>query len=72
MTIDDKADYSNKKGILSVYIPILYQKAGRQFAVMAIGQGGEIYVFNDVDENPVTVTCSIDVSGYAFDLIYKD
>ena len=72
MTVNDKADYTNKKGLLSLYIPKEYQKAGRIFAITALDQNSRIHIYNDIYNNPETVTANIDIDGYAFDLIYKD
>lgn len=72
MTINDKADYTNKNGILCLYIPYEYRKAGRLFTMTALDGNGTVHVFNDLDNNPDTITSSINFNGYAFDLLYKD
>ena len=72
ITVNDKADYSNKKGVLSLYIPREFQKNGRTFAITALDEKGKVHLFSDIDTSPETITCNIDINGYAFDLIYKD
>ena len=68
----NKVDYTLKKGVLCLDIPPQYQKAGRTFAIAAIDKTGKVHIFNDTDTNPATITCNIDIEGFAFDLIYKD
>ena len=72
MIFKNKVDYTLKKGVLCLDIPPQYQKAGRTFAITAIDKAGKVHIFNDTDTNPATITCNIDIEGFAFDLIYKD
>lgn len=57
---------------MSLYVPVKFQKAGRIFAIMGINKEGKAQIFQDTDSNPNTVTVSLNIEGYAFDLIYKD
>lgn len=72
MTINDKADYSLKKGTLSFKIPSQYLKAGRKFAILGLDKNGKVRLFNDIDTKADTITVNLDIEGYAFDLIYTD
>lgn len=72
MTVNDKADYTLKKGILSFKIPSQYLKAGRKFAILGIDKNGKVKMFPDIDTKDDTITVNIDIEGYAFDLIYFD
>jgi len=72
MTVNDKADYTLKKGILSFKIPSQYLKAGRKFAILGIDKNGKVKMFPDIDTKDDTITMNIDIEGYAFDLIYFD
>nr|MCR5301231.1 hypothetical protein [Lachnospiraceae bacterium] len=72
MTVNDKADYSLKKGTLSFSIPTQYLRAGRKFAILGIDKNGNVKVFNDIDLKADTITVNLDIEGYAFDLIYSD
>ena len=72
MAINGKVDYTPKNGALTIIIPKEYRKAGRTFAVMALDKNGRAWVYADTDNNPNTVTATINVEGYAFALIYKD
>lgn len=72
MTVNDKADYSLKKGTLSFGIPTQYQKAGRKYAILGLDKNRKVKVFNDIDLKPDTITVNLDIEGYAFDLIYSD
>ena len=72
ITVDSNADYTFKNGILTLYIPAQYQKAGRQFAIMGIDQSGKVETFPDTDTSEATVTVNLSLSGYALDLVYKD
>ena len=65
-------EVSLKKGTLTLFIPTEYQKAGRQFAIIALEKGGRTIVLYDTDTNPRTVTVELNHTGYAFSLIYKD
>ena len=31
-----------------------------------------VHIFDDKGDNPATITCNIDIDGFAFDLIYMD
>ncbi|MCR5235463.1 MAG: hypothetical protein K6E53_16400 [Lachnospiraceae bacterium] len=72
MTVNDKADYSLKKGTLSFRIPSQYLKAGRKFAILGIDKNGNVKLFSDIDINADTITVNLFIEGYAFDLIYSD
>ncbi len=72
MAINGKVDYTLKNGVLTIIIPKEFQKAGRTFAIMALDKNGRAWVYADTDNNPNTVTATINVEGYAFALIYKD
>ena len=72
ITVNDKDDYTRKRGVLCMYIPTEYQKTERTFAVTGIDDRGKVRIFRDLDTKPATVTCDIDIEGYAFDLIYKE
>ncbi len=72
MTINGVSDNSLKDGILKIHIPGPCQKAGRQFAVLAIDKNGRIHVYQDADPQANVFSAKLDVEGYAFDLIYFD
>ena len=72
MTVDDKADYSLKKGALSFPIPSQYRSPGRQFQIMGLDEKGGVHYFPDTDSDPDTLTVRLELKGYAFDLIYTD
>ena len=72
LIINNKVDYTLKKGTLCLNIPPEYQKTGRIFALTALDTNGNVHIFNDLDDNPATITCNVDIDGFAFDLIYKD
>lgn len=72
MTQKDNADYTLKKGTLSFRIPSQYLKDGRKFAILGIDQNGNVKTFPDTDTEADTITVSLYVEGYAFDLIYFD
>ena len=61
-----------KNGTLQLYIPGQYQKAGRQYAVMAMDKNGVVHIYQDTDALPFVFTSPINFEGYAFNLIYKD
>ena len=63
---------SLKNGTLKLYIPTEYQKAGRQFAIIAMDKNGKTYLLTDTDTDPGTVTVNVSFEGYAMELIYKD
>ncbi len=72
MTVNDKADYSPRKGSLSFRIPSQYQSAGRKFAILGLDKTGTVKMFTDRDLRADFITVNIDIEGYAFDLIYTD
>ena len=72
MIVNGKTDYTVKKGVLCLNIPAEYQKAGRTFMITALDTNGKVHIYNDLDDNPATITCNIDIDGYAFDLIYRE
>ena len=72
MSINDKTDYTPKKGIMTFYVPEQYLKTNRQYAILAIDKNGQVHMFADTDHIPNSVTVNLNVEGYAFDLIYKD
>lgn len=72
MTVNDKTDYTPKKGVLSFKIPTQYLKAGRKFAILGLDENGNVKVFNDTDTKADSITINLDIEGYAFDLIYFD
>ncbi len=72
ITVNDKANYTLKKGILSFRIPSQYLKAGRKFAILGLDKNGNAKLFLDTDTKADTITVNIDIEGYAFDLIYSD
>lgn len=72
MSINDKTDYTLKKGIMTFYVPEQYLKTNRQYAILAIDKNGQVHMFADTDHIPNSVTVNLNVEGYAFDLIYKD
>ena len=70
---DGKPAQSVKSGTISLYVPAAYKKAGRQYAILALGKNGVVYVLPDTDQNPNTITVSLtSFDGYALELIYKD
>ena len=68
---DGKPDSSLKQGTLTLIIPTEYQKAGRQFAIIAMDKNGKTYLLTDTDTDPGTVTVNVSFEGYAMELIYK-
>ena len=72
MMVNGKADYSLKSGTFTLQIPAEYLKAGRQFAILAMGKNGQVFTLPDTDTNPATITVNVNFDGYAMDLIYKD
>ncbi len=69
---DGKPDSSLKQGTLTLIIPTEYRKAGRQFAILAMGKNGNVVLLSDTDTSPNTITVALNIEGYAFELIYKD
>ena len=67
-----KPDFTLKSGTFTLLIPSQYQKAGRQFALVALDKTGKAYLLPDTDTNPNTITVAVNLEGYAFELIYKD
>jgi hypothetical protein len=65
-------DYSLKKGTFTLSIPPEFLKAGRTYALRVIDKSGNVILLPDADNKPDTITVSVNVEGYAFDLIYKD
>ncbi len=74
-----KPETSLKSGKLIFNIPAEYLctsvsagNAGRQFAILAMDKNGKVYVLNDTDTDPATVTVNVNFEGYAMNLIYRD
>lgn len=67
-----KAEMTLKNGSFTMDIPKELQKAGRTFALIGLDKNGMAWVFSDTDKNPETITVTINLEGYAFELIYKD
>ena len=65
-----KPDTSLKAGTLTMNIPSQYLKTGRQFALLAIETDGTVKTYVDSDNDPSTITISLNGTAYAFDLIY--
>lgn len=72
MLVNGKADYSLKSGTFTLIIPSEYQKTGRQYAILAMGKNGQVFLLGDTDQNPSTITVNVNFEGYAMELIYKD
>ena len=72
MTVNGVNDYTLKDGILKIHKPGPCQKAGRQFAVLALDKNGRIHVYQDADPQANVFSAKLDVEGYAFDLIFFD
>ena len=72
MLTNGKPEYTLKSGTMTLIIPSSYQKANRTYAVLAIDQSGAVYNYPDIDTKANTVTVNINVTGYAFDLIYTE
>ena len=72
MLTNGKPEYTLKSGTMTLIIPSSYQKANRTYAVLAIDQSGAVYTYPDTDTKANTVTVNINVTGYAFDLIYTE
>ncbi len=69
---DGKTDNSLKSGTMTLYVPGEYQKAGRSYAILALGRNGQVSVLPDTDTAPAAVTVNVSFEGYAMDLISKD
>ena len=65
-------DLSLKKGSFTLLIPEEFRKPGRTFAILALDKSGKAILLTDTDTDPTTITVSLNLEGYAFDLIYKD
>lgn len=72
LTINGKDDHTNKNGMLCMFIPDQYKKAGRTYALTALDRTGKVHIFDDIDNSNSTIISNIDVDGYAFELIYRD
>ncbi len=72
MSVDGKNEYSLKDGTIELIIPNEYQKAGRQFAILAMDKSGNVIKLDDMDKDPNKITVSPNVEGYAYVLIYTD
>ncbi|MCR4656485.1 MAG: hypothetical protein K5770_09690 [Lachnospiraceae bacterium] len=48
-----------------------YQKAGRKFALVALGSDG-VHFYLDTDTSVDTITVDLDLNGYVFDVVYAD
>ena len=55
-----------------INIPKELQKPGRIFALRVIDKSGNVIFLPDIDDQPDTITVTVNVEGYAFELIYKD
>ena len=72
MSYDKKNTTALKNGIIELYVPIDYMKAGRSYAIMAMDQSGVVKVYQDTDTLPYVFTSPLNVEGYAFSLLIKD
>ena len=72
MSYDGVYTSTLKNGTLQLYIPAQYQKAGRQYAVMAMDKYGKVHIYQDTDALPFVFTSPLNFEGYAFCVIYKD
>ncbi len=69
---DRQPEMTLKQGTVTLIIPAEYQKAGRQFSLIALTEGGKTILYSDTDNDPGTITVNLNHTGYAFSLIYKD
>lgn len=72
MSVDGRHTSDLKDGMLKMYVPSSFQKAGRQFAIMAIDKNAIVHIYNDSDPQASVIASQLDFEGYAFCLIYKD
>ena len=72
MSLNGVNEYSRKDGTIVLYVPAAFQKAGRQFAFLAMDKNGAVVMLQDLDALPNLVTVSPKIEGYAYYLIYKD
>ncbi len=72
MSVDGRHTTDLKDGMLNMYVPSSFQKAGRQFAIMAIDKNAIVHIYNDIDPQASVIASQLNFEGYAFCLIYKD
>ncbi|MBQ9444291.1 MAG: hypothetical protein IJU43_08335 [Lachnospiraceae bacterium] len=72
MSVDGRHTTDLKDGIIKMYVPSSFQKAGRQFAIMAIDKNAIVHIYNDSDPQVSVIASQLIFEGYAFCLIYKD
>nr|MCR5237264.1 InlB B-repeat-containing protein [Lachnospiraceae bacterium] len=72
MSNEDKHTYTLKDGTIKLYVPEGFQKAGRMYAILAMGQKGAVKLLSDTDTLASWITVNPNVEGYAFELIYMD
>lgn len=72
MSVDGRHTTDLKDGMLKMYVPSSFQKAGRQFAIMAIDKNAIVHIYNDSDPQASVIASQLNFEGYAFCLIYKD
>lgn len=72
MSVDGRHTTDLKDGIIKMYVPSSFQKAGRQFAIMAIDKNAIVHIYNDSDPQASVIASQLNFEGYAFCLIYKD
>ncbi len=72
MSNEDKHTYTLKDGTIKLYVPEGFQKAGRKYAILAMGQNGAVKLLSDTDTLPYWITVNPNMEGYAFELIYMD
>ena len=65
-------DYSNKSGLLCLQLPEGVQASNRNYKLLAIGQGGVIALYDDLDLNPNTITANVNFNGFAFSILYSE
>ena len=67
-----KAVYkTDSKARITLNIPTVMQKDGREFRMICVTEKGRPVVLTDLDSNPNTITFETD-TYYAFALVYKD
>ena len=72
MSYEKKNTTTLKDGIIEVYVPHDYIKAGRSYALMAMDKSGIVKIYYDTDTYPYVFTSPLNVEGYAFALLTKD
>lgn len=71
LSINDKHTYTLKDGTIKLLVPEAFQKAGRKYAILAMGPNG-VKFLSDTDTLPEWITVNPNVEGFAFELIYLD